>query len=259
MSTLIVSGSDEIFISYLIQSYSLGLECVRFSDESSYDEILNNLNGSNLFGESKLILYKGSLKEKKIAELLYKYNGDRVILWLDKKPDKLLLERFLSKVEVKVYNEGEDSLSKILHLIQFFKLDFTTSDAKEIDKVLGEDIARVYSFLYLVQGSGRESLDSDLLLWYKEGVVYNPDPWDIWAVFEKEGVDRAMKLSRGTDPLALVGYIAYLAKKDDGFGKGRYCEGVVWDSLIFLDRFAKFYKERAFALIFTQFQRVKCL
>ena len=256
MSTLIVSGSDSIFISYLVESYSKGVSCVRLNDESSYDEVVNNLNGSNLFGESKLLLYKGLLKEKKIAELLYKYKGERLIVWLDKKPEKVLLDRFLNKVEVKVYNENEDTYSKVIHLINFFKLGFTASDAKEITKVLGEDIARVYSYLYLVQGSGLEVFDEDLLNWYKEGMISKSDPWDIWGAFEKAGIEGAMRLAVGTDPLALVGYITYLAKKDSNFGKGRYCEGEVWKSLIYLDKFAKYYKERAFVLIFAKFQRV---
>jgi hypothetical protein len=87
-------------------------------------------------------------------------------------------------------------------------------------------------------------------------MICKSDPWDIWAEFEKTGIEGAMRLAVGTDPLALVGYIAYLAKKDSKFGKGRYCEGEVWKSLIYLDKFAKYYKERAFVLIFTKFQRV---
>ena len=256
MSTLLVSGSDDSFISYLIEGLGKGGFIKRFNDESSYDEILSNLSGANLFGESRLLLYKGSLKDKKIAELLYKYKGDRLILWLEKKPERVLIERFLNKVEVKVYNEGEDTYSKVLQLINFFKLEFSAKEAKEITAELGEDISRVYSFLYLMQGSGRVLFDKEILVWYKTGMISKSDPWSIWGTFEKVGVESALSLAIGTDPLALVGYIAYLAKKDVNFGKGRYCEGEVWERLIYLDRFAKFYKERAFSLIFAEFQRV---
>jgi|LakMenEpi03Aug12_release.lakeMendotaPanAssembly.Ray.scaffolds.fasta_scaffold182628_2 hypothetical protein len=255
MGKWIVYGNDLVFQSYFIEKHGEGKKIEEISGESNLELIDTLLSSNGLFDLPKLLLIKGLIKERRILERLRDFQGD-VIMLLERKPLKEVTEITGSSFKVVKFSEGEDLAGKVKFLLQWYKVSCGKDVELFLNKEFGGDIGLIRSLIFLSKSNLEGGLSLEFCKWYLSLNSLEVSPWDVWSSLNRGDREEAFRLAEGVDPLALLGYIGYLAKKDRGLGYGRYCEGRVWEELIKLDRLAKIYKDRANALIIGSFVKL---